>query len=154
MNKYNLLNKITLFVCQDYIKKSRDDNGTVPPVLSRLDGSITGYKAFHMFSVLEAKEVLRIASKDEIKTIMEKEVSFIVFVMEVMKIWTQTVPKKDRPHLNISDKQFKLGGRIYWQQMMALKKVDVDKYDHKTDVIDDSIKVAREFMNFHLRETV
>ena len=153
-NKYHLLNLVILFTVQDYIRKSREDNGTVPPLLSKLEGSVAGYKSFHMFSIDEAKEVLRIAKKDGIKNIMEREVSFIVFAMEIMKIWIETVPKENRPHLNISDKHFKLGGKVYWQQMMALKKSDTKDYDHKTSVIDDSIEVAKAFMNFHIEEIV
>ena len=152
MNKYNLLNKVVLFICQDYIVRTVKDGSEVPPLLTRLSAAITGYKQFHMFSQDEAKIVLKLAKSDEITDIMNKEVSFIVFTMELMKLWITTVPKQNRPHLNISDKHFRLGGKVFWQQMMKLKQVDTTSYKHKTEVIDDSITVANEFFNYHVKE--
>ncbi len=146
-----LLNKIVLFICQDYIVRTQKDGGEIPPILSRLNGSITGFKQFHMFSIEEAKKVLLIAKEKDLLDIMDKEVSFLVFVMEVMKLWTQDIPKQNRPHLNISDKHFKLGGKMFWKQMMYLKKTDKENYIDKQDIIDTSIEVANEFYTYHRR---
>ena len=107
------LNKICLFVIQDYIERTRKES-EVPPVLIRLSASITGYKAFHMFTPEEATEVLKISKNKDLLAIMDKEVSFLVFAMEVMKLWIDDISKKNRPYLNISDKNFKLGGKYFW----------------------------------------
>ena len=149
MHKYETLNKIVLFISQDYIQKTVDDGALIPDIMYRLKSSIAGYKKFHMFSEQEAKDVLKLAKSEEIDGIMSKKVSFIVFAMELMKLWQKEVPKRYRPHLNISDKHFKLGGKVFWKQMMALKHSDAEDYDHKSSVIDDSISVANKFFNYH-----
>ena len=152
MNKYSLLNKIVLFIAQDYIYRTKNLGMNVPPILHRLEGSIKVFKQQNMFTVEEAKEVLLIAKSDEITAIMDKEVSFIIFVYELMKLWTTTVPKKYRPCLNIGDKQFAIGGRVFFREMIRMRQNDSEKYEIKKSVIDDSISVANEFFNFHVEK--
>jgi len=142
------LNKIVLFVVQDYLQRTAEET-ELPPILYRLKASIEGYKKFHMFSLKEATEVLKISEEDELLSIMDKEVSFLVFAMEVMKVWTEDIPKKDRPHLNIADKHFKLGGRHFFKQMLVLKKTDIEEYKDKKEIISTSIDVANEFYQYH-----
>ena len=143
-----VLNKVVLFVVQDYLQRTAEET-ELPPILYRLKASIQGYKSFHMFSIEEATQVLEISKDAKLLAIMDKEVSFLVFAMEVMKLWTEDVDKKNRPHLNISDKHFRLGGKHFWKQMMVLKKTDSEEYEEKTEVIDTSIDVAREFYKYH-----
>ena len=142
------LNKVCLFVVQDYLQRTADET-ELPVILYRLKASIQGYKSFHMFDITEAKEVLKISKDPKLLAIMDKEVSFLVFAMEVMKLWTEDIPKEQRPHLNISDKRFKLGGRNFFKQMLYLKQTDKEQYEDKKDIIDTSIDVAREFYTFH-----
>ena len=150
--KYSTLNKICLYISQDYIYRTKKDKGDVPPILHRLEWSVKVFKQQNMFSIEEADKVLKIAKSEEIDNIMNKEVSFIIFVFELMKLWTEYVPKEYRPNLNISDKHFKLGGRTLWKQMVKLKSKDVDKHSEKKEIIDDSITVANEFFNYHIKE--
>lgn len=147
--KYTILNKVTLFICQDYIYRTKKDGKQVPLTLNKLESAISGYKVFHMFSQEEANIVLKMAKSKEIDDIMSKEVSFLIFVYELMKLWIEYVPKEHRPHLNISDKHFKLGGRVMWQQLLSLKKFDTEDYNNKQEVITDSITVANEFFDYH-----
>lgn len=146
---YSLLNKIVLFVSQDYINHAKQDGVDVPPDLHRLEASIKVFKRQHMFTVEEAKRVLKIAKSDEMSAIMNKEISFIIFVYELMKLWINYVPKKDRPMLNISDKRFKMGGKVFWKQMISLKQSDADSYNEKRNIIEDSIDVANGFFEYH-----
>ena len=142
-------NKIILFVAQDYIYRTKKEGASVPPVLHKLEGAVKVFKQQNMFSVEEAKEVLKIARSEEIDAIMNKEVSFIIFTFELMKLWVNHVPKVDRPILNISDKHFKLGGRVFYQSMLKLKQENEDKHKDKKSIIDDSITVANEFFSYH-----
>jgi len=143
-----VLNKIVLFVVQDYLQRTADET-EMPPILYKLKASIAGYKQFHMFSVDEATQVLAISKDKKLLEIMDKEVSFLVFSMEVMRLWTTDVDKKYRPHLNISDKHFKLGGREFWRQLILLKQTDKESYEDKKEIIDTSIDVAHEFYTYH-----
>ena len=146
---HDLLNKIVLFVAQDYIYRTKKDDNDVPPLLHKLEGSVKVFKQQNMFSIEEAEKVLKIAKSDEISSIMNREVSFIIFVYELMRLWIEYVPKKDRPILNISDKKFAMGGKVFWKQMISMKQSNIDTYSHKKSVIDDSITVAKEFFEYH-----
>ena len=148
-NDYDLLNKVVLFIAQDYIVRTKNDSGAVPPVLHRLEAAITVYKRGNMFTQEEAKLILKVAQSDEISAIMDREVSFIIFTFELMKLWTTYVHKEYRPILNISDKNFRLGGRQMWRQMLYLKQRNAEEHEVKQQIIDDSIDVATEFFNYH-----
>lgn len=149
--EYSLLNKIVLFVAQDYIYRTKQEGNDVPPDLHRLEAAVKVFKRQHMFTIEEAERVLKIASSDEMSDIMNKQVSFIVFVYELMKLWVNYVPKKDRPLLNISDKKFKMGGRVFWRQMLSMKQLNVHTHKEKSNIIEDSISVANEFFEYHKR---
>ena len=151
MSDYSLLNKIVLFLVKDYIDRAREES-TVPDILVRLSAQISGYRQFHMFSLEEANKVLEIAETKEIRDIMDEHVSYIIFALELMKLWTEAVPKKDRPHLNISDKHFKLGGKYYWLAMIKLKKNDQDKYKETDATIEISRDTAKRLLEYHLKE--
>ena len=145
---YSTFNKVVLFIVADYIHRTKQE-AAVPPILHRLEGAIVVFKRGHQFSVPEAKQVLKIAQSDEISNIMNKEVSFMIFAFELMKLWVEYVPKEDRPLLNISDKHFKLGGRVFYRQMIKMKHSDAEKYEEKTNIINDSVQVASEFLDYH-----
>lgn len=149
MEGYNVLNKVVLFIAQDYIERTVADDHKVPSILIRLKGAVAGYKLFHMFSYDEAQTVIKMAKSEDIDNIMSKEVSFTIFTMELMKLWILNVPREHRPHLNISDKHFKIGGKMFWKQMIALKTEDSESYNLKTSIIDDSCSVAKEFFDYH-----
>ena len=51
--------------------------------------------------------------------------------------------------LNISDKRFKMGGKVFWKQMISLKQSDADSYNEKRNIIEDSIDVANGFFEYH-----
>ncbi len=143
-----ILNKITLFIVSDYIEHSKEGESKIPEVLTRLNASIAGYKKFHMFTLEEAKVVTEIAKEDGLTKIMEEHISYIIFAMELMKLWVNNIPKKQRPIL-ISDKHLKLGGRYFFLSMMSLKRDDKDEYDRKSEIIDTSIRVANDFWSYH-----
>jgi len=151
--KYDLLNLVVLFLVADYIMRTKQE-ADVPPILHKLEGAISVFKRNNQFSIAEAKQVLKIAQSDEITDIMSKEVSFMIFAFELMKIWVNYVPKVDRPLLNISDKHFRLGGKIFYKQMIKMKRTDSDKHSDKTAIINDSIAVANEFFEYHVGKLV
>ncbi len=153
-NPYTVLNKVTLFVVQDYLTNSLADGGQIPHKMKKLNGAITGYKKFHMFSAEEATIVIDVSKDPEIKEILARELSYVVFAMELMKQWIEDVPKRHRPHLNMSDKHFKLGGGHFWAEMLKLKQHNKGNYKHKMHVIDDSREIAQKFYEFHKRRLV
>ena len=143
-----ILNKITLFLVSDYITHTKSQDGKVPDVLTRLNSSIAGYKKFHMFTPGEAKIVSQISHQQELKDILDHNISYIIFAMELMKLWVRDVPKKQRPML-ISDKHLKLGGKYFFMAMLHLKQDDKTEYERKKDIIDNSIEVANAFWKYH-----
>ena len=152
--KTKTLNKIILFLVQDYIvsaqsqKTKEGKQVQTPPQLTHLRASIAGFKKFHMFTIEEAEELSLIAKEEGLLEILDQDVSYIIVTMELMKLWTQTIPKNKRPVL-ISDKHFKLGGSYFWNAMIYLKSEANDEYIEKKNTIDNSKKMANDFWEYH-----
>ena len=152
--KTTTLNKIICFLVHDYIVSAQSQKNKegkevqIPPQLIRLRGSIAGFKKFHMFSVEEAEELSLIAKEEALLKILDQDVSYIIVAMELMKLWTQSIPRNQRPIL-ISDKHFKLGGSYFWNAMLFLKSEANDEYLAKKNTIDNSKIMANQFWEYH-----
>ena len=146
---YHLLNKIVMFTAEAYIELSTAEGNLAPEALERLRYGIIGQRKINMFTQTEAKICLELGKDERLIKIMDNEISFIVFVYELMKIWTMTVPRDKRPILGVSDKHFKLGGSVFYKQMLVAKQKDTKEYEEKQAIINDSKRVAQEFFQFH-----
>ncbi len=141
-------NKVILFTIQGYLEQHKEQ-AELPGLLHRLNGQIGMYKQLNLFSQEEATIVLKASSQDEITEITKKNVSFIVFVLQLIKRWVEEIPKKQRPHLNISDKKLRLGKAIFFKDMIQLKKTNGYQYKLKKEIIDTSIETADDFFNYY-----
>ena len=108
-NKYDLLNKVVLYTIESYFKMSIEGGAKLIPLHVRLLGAINGYKKFHLFTPEQSREVISYSDNERLNKILKQDVSFIVFALELVKLWIEDVPKENRPHLNISDKRLVLG---------------------------------------------
>ncbi len=145
------LNKLVLFHVESYIQMTLDSKDPVPPHLMQLKLGIITYRKFNRFTQEEADIVLKFAENEELKEFMAAEVSFVVFSLELMKLWIAYVPKKQRPILGVSDKKFKLGGDTFWKQMLIAKEMSPEEYAQKKQIIKDSKEIAGKFFEFAKR---
>jgi hypothetical protein len=143
-----------MFTAESYITMMYEEGSHVTPVLERLYIGLTGQKVINKFTLEEAEICLKLGEDEELKKIMDKEVAFSIFVFELMKFWTMSVPKEKRPYLGVSDKHFKIGGNAYWQQMLKLKSINGYKHKQKKEIIDDSKEVAKAFFEWHWRKVM
>ena len=93
--------------------------------------------------------ISRISSDEDFKKILSTQVSFLVFVLELMKLWVDTVPKEHRPNLNINDKKLRIGRAMFAMSMLELKQKDKDKHEELSNVIQDSVLTAKHFFGYH-----
>ena len=72
----------------------------------------------------------------------EKEVSYIIFVLELMRLYAENFPEKYFHNFNISKKKLLFGFRHYTIAMLNAKLKDRELYDEKKKIMEDSKKVA------------
>jgi len=147
-----LFSKIILFTVDVYIDKMKSEGAPIPDVLYKMKLSIVGYKHHNKFTDEERKLVLGFAKEQELKDIVETEISHLIFILTVIKLWVELIPKKERPILNISDKRLTKGKAEYAMYMLKLKQKDKETYEEKKNVIDTSVKTAEAFMEYHIRK--
>ncbi len=145
-----LFNKVILFTIDAYITRMRSDSLELPTLLTDLKLSIITFKPANMFTEEESKKVIAYGKDPELKEIVETEISHIIFILTVIKLWAELISKKDRPFLNISDKRLIKGKAEYAMYMLGLKQTDNDKYKGKKDIINTSVKTAERFIDYHI----
>ncbi len=147
-----LLNKIILFTVDTYIDRMKAEGAPIPKVLTDLKIAIVSYKFNNRFTKEEAATVLEFGKDQELKDIIGIEISHLIFILTVIKIWVEIIDKKDRPLLNISDKRLIKGKAEYAMFMLNLKQKDNDSYKEKKEIIDESVKTAEKFMDYHINK--
>ena len=148
---YQLLNKIVLFTIDTYIDRIKADKIQMPKVFNDLKYSIITYKRSNKFTQEEGKEVLEFAQTQEMKDIIEIEISHIIFLLTIIKIWVSTVPKKERPILNISDRRLVKGKAEFAMAMLKMKQSDKENYEVKKEIMNTSVFTAEKFMDYHFK---
>ncbi len=147
-----LLNKIVLFTTDVYIDRMKDEGASLPKILLDLKVALVSYKFTNKFTDDEATEVMGYAKEEELVDIIQTEISHLIFILTVIKLWVEIVPKKERPLLNISDKRLIKGKAEYAIHMLKLKQKDSDTYEKKKEVIDKSVETAELFMDYHIKK--
>ena len=148
----SLFNKIILFTTDMYIDRMRKENTQLPKTLEQLSIALVGYKHHNRFTDKEAEYVLKLAKDPGLDEVVKTDVSPIIFTLTIIKLWVESIDKKDRPNLNISDKKLIKGRAEYAIQMIKLKKEKPEIYEEKREIIDSSVETAQRFMEFHLNK--
>ncbi len=144
---YTLLNKVTLFTALEYFEAHRAET-ELPKKAEKIYSALKMYQILHNFKPSEVRIIL--SESDEIKKITARPVSYIVFALHLLKLWSEAVPKQSRD-LAISDKHLKYSRAIFMEDMLKLKMKDEETYQKKKEVIDDSIKVAEDFFSYQMQ---
>jgi len=148
---YSLLNNIILFTVDVYIDRMKQEKLEIPKLLDDLKRSIITYKRSNSFTEKEGKLVLELSATKELQSIIQVEISHLVFILTLIKLWVTQIPKNQRPLLNISDKRLSKGKAEYAMYMLKMKQTDKEKYEVKKDIIDISVSTAEDFMAYHFK---
>ena len=151
---YNLLNKAILFTIDVYIDRMKADKVEIPHILNRLKLGLITYRKHNMFNKEEAEFVMKVGQDPKLKEIVHVEVSHLLFILTVIKLWIEIVPKKQRPILGVSDNKLSKGRAVYAVQMLKLKQTDKESYEEKKQIIDTSVETAKRFMDYHLEKLI
>ena len=147
------LNKIVMFTIDTYIAGMKDNKEVLPPILERVAIALAGMRHTRPFTQNEASKVIMFGKDKELTDIVNKPVSHIIFILELLKLWIEDIPRNKRPLFNISDKKMSVPARsIVTMQMLKLKKSDGDTHAEKKQIIMDSESVAKEFYEYHKRK--
>jgi hypothetical protein len=154
MTDYTLLNKVVLYTANRYIDSSIKE-GLEPSVLHhRLKFAAKVFMERNPLTKEDMDVISKVSSDEDFQAIIGGQVSFLVFVLELVKLWVDAVPKESRPLLNISDKKLRIGRAMFAIEMLQLKKTNIFKHEGLTAVINDSVSTAKAFFEYHERMTV
>jgi hypothetical protein len=89
-------------------------------------------------------EKLKKAESEEFKERMKTEISFIVFAMEVAKLWAE----HGAPNVITRIKRIKMGANEYVVPLLRLKLHDKESYAEKHQIVQDSKELARYWFDY------
>ena len=146
---YTLLNKIILFTVDTYIDRMKEDKLELPEILDRVKIGLVSYKRSNLFTKEEAEVAMKLGKDENLQKIVHTEISHVLFILTIIKLWVELVPKRERPFLNISDRKLKQGKAIYAIYMLKEKQINKENYEEKKQIIDTSVLTAEQFMSYH-----
>ena len=148
INKYYLLTKVIFANIKHWLEVEKDNDVIFPEIAIKLKGFATRYLIIHHgFDDDEAK-FMKTLETEHFKKMMEPEISYLVFCLELARLWYKDVPKDKRPHTGISGKKLLLGSRLYVIDMLKLKKENNEKYRETKELINQTNIVARKFYEY------
>ena len=146
---YNTLNKLVLYTVNRYIGSAIEDGLEPSQLHYRIKFATKVFMENNPLTEEDMEIISKISSDEDFKKILSTQVSFLVFVLELMKLWVDTVPKEHRPNLNINDKKLRIGRAMFALSMLELKQKDKDKHEELSSVIQDSVLTAKHFFSYH-----
>ena len=148
------LNKIILFTVMEYLDKHTKTKSCYQrDKMIKILGAVKGYSVFHRFSKEEAEYITKLGKTDTMKNIKEIEVDYAVYALELLNIWIDIIPKKERPHLNYSDKRIKFLKAELIRDLLALKYKNEEEYSKVKEIVTQSRIVAKQFFHYFDEET-
>jgi len=155
-NKYDLLNRTVLAQSYVWIQNHLDERagGDLPEICYRI--KTAGFNSLHInrFSQEEATFLKDITSNEDFNNIRKIDISLIVMPLEVMKLWVESVPRKNRPVVNISDKKLLMGKNAYLIYLLSIKKKNPKIYQEQKDIIERTADNALAWFNFMKNKTI
>lgn len=152
-NPYDTFNKAILYSVHDYTQKSINDGLEPSPLHFRIKGAVSCMMNYNVgVNDKDIEAIKALAKEAELRTIVDVEVSYLVFTLELIKLWVLEVPKENRPTLNISDKKLKGGRANFAMGMLELKRRDAEKHAELTEIINDSVETANRFYEYHKKK--
>ena len=150
MKNYTLFNKLILHTASAYTEEAIKDGLTKDPLHLKLNGGLKSLQSFLRFSPSEAEYLQSFNGDQTLERIKRVEVSFIVYAMELLRLWVEHVPKEHRKHIyvGIGEKHLKKGRAHFTMQMLELKMRDANTHKEKRQIIDDSVLSAKHYFNY------
>jgi len=155
LGKYATFNKVILFTIELYISKTLEEGlKHIDERYLKLRSSILARMRFWKFTQEEVKRLSEYNDDPELRKIVDGEYSFIVFAVELIKLWVENVPKEGRKsiHLGVSDDKLKIGRAILTMDMLKLKMQNKDSHAEYRELINDSAIRAKRFYAYQEKQ--
>ncbi len=138
----NLLNRICAAQIYIWTESALEESKNIPDILLKIKPRVYASVVINRFDNEERKFIESIAKSDKIEALKQNQTSAVIQALEVLKLWTEDIPKEKRINLNVSDKKLVVGKNHYLMDMLKLKKMNKDVYTETKDVIDKSMENA------------
>jgi len=142
----SIFNKVMLHTISSYLEKQVEDKETYErDFLVKILGALKAYQMLHRFDSNEAKMVAEIGEHEAMEKMKVIEIDFSIYSIELLQLFVDEIPKKQRPHLNIADKKIRALKANLIKDMLRLKFRDDESYARVKEIVDQSRLVAKRY---------
>ena len=141
-NQLSLLNRLVLAQAYVWIKQVSEEGSEMPEIAYKIRTAGHNSMMINRFDNDERKIIKEIAEDPRTIEIAKRQTSPVIQGLELMKLWSEDIPKEDRPNINISDAKLKPGKNAYVIHMLKLKQLDEEDHANKRQVISDSSEMT------------
>ncbi len=151
---YTTFNKLILFSVEQYLSQAIEEGTSTEQLHKDIIAGIRSFMTFGRFSKEEQERLERIGEHDTIQRLKAVEVSYVIYALELLRLWVTQVPREVRRniHLGVGNKKLMMGKASFAIHLLKLKQQDMDTYKEKKKIIDESVKTARLFFHYMLEE--
>ena len=150
MKDYSTFNRLILFTAEAYFARAIEEGLTQEPLHKKIVSGIRSYMTFGRFRKEEAKLLQELGEDPIMQKIKAIEISFVIYALELLRLWVTEVPRKARKsiYLGVSNKKLLMGRATFATTMIQMKRKDEDVYKEKREIIDSSVINAKHFFSF------
>ena len=152
MNKKQtyLFNRFILAHLHLWVSKSTDDESITytPEFAYRLRTAGFNSKAINGFNDSEVDLIKKLGVDPDFEELKKKEISLLVMALQIAKLWTEDIPKEDRPNINISDKKMIVGKKHYVMELLKMKVKGSSIYDDQKAIVEETAVHALLWYNY------
>jgi len=156
LKKSDLFTRVLLFTVVNYIRQSREDGVDTEGVPDRIAETVILYAKQNPITIEEQEMLKPIADSGALDISNKGGISFVIFVMELVKMWALEYPKEKRPLLSVGERNLKKGKGLFTNEMLAKKfskkKEEKEEYTELKKIINDSQSLAQEWYTIHRKE--
>ena len=143
-----LHNKLMLHTADLYLERALENECYQREALLKLHTSILGYKVFHKFSTEESEEIQILGKDPFMMSLKGVDVDWACYAIFVLGEWIKVTPKKERPHINFSDKRIQLIQASIVKDMISLKVRNKIEYSKIKEIIDQTRITAKKYVQY------
>ena len=140
-----LLDKLVIFTVLEYLEIQTQSDTYQRDELVTLMSGLRAHRFSHKFQPSEVKRLNKAGEDEALQNLKEVQVDYSLYCIALITEWIKDIPKRDRPHINFSDKRILKLKANFVLDMLKMKQVDEEEHARVKEVSFGSQLTAKHF---------
>lgn len=154
INRQSVFQRLIIFSVEGYLEEISADQTYQYPFMVKLRGAIRSYMKFHKFTQEEAKIVISLSDTPFMQSLSELEIDRTIYALELLVLYINEIPKRDRAILNIADKKILDIKTELIMDMLEMRRERQESHERVSEIVRDSRVNAKKYFEYCEQEIV